>query len=193
MSLGDTFFRAVPVPGADCYMVSDSGEVYRSEFDHDTNGEIIRLLGAKLKLRKNDEGYLKVKLICDDGKRRDFFVHRLVLLAFSSGEYLAAPEPNKLQACHKDRSDRTNCALDNLYWGTHAQNHADKVRAGTHRNGCVRKLTRRQAAAIRRSKKPVKVLAGKYNVSISHVRNIRNNKRLPSFEVGMAIREWKGE
>jgi hypothetical protein len=152
--------------------------------------------GRKLALRKNDEGYLKVKLVCDDGKRRDFFVHRLVLLAFRPEEYLAAPEPNKLQACHKpgpngERPDRTDNRLENLYWGTHAQNHADKVRAGTHRNGCVRKLTRRQAAAIRRSKKSMREVSKSYGISLSHVREIRSLRKMRPLQYDKRRKLWR--
>jgi hypothetical protein len=175
--------RGVAVPGAAKYTVTDHGRVYRLEEDF-CGRDRIWLPGLQLKLRKNDEGYLKVKLICDDGKRRDFFVHRLVLLAFRPEEYLEAPEPNKLQACHKDRNDRTNCRLDNLYWGTHAQNHADKVAAGTHKNGCVRKLTWKQVVQIRRSQRKIAWLSDRYSISVSHVRSIRNLTSWSPIRVG---------
>ncbi len=154
------------VPFARNYVVSEFGEVARNMANDGF---------ALLKQRKNDEGYLKIKLVCDDGKRRDFFVHLLVLTCFAMPPTALIATGERVYGCHK--KGKTDNARDNLYWGTHAENHADKVAAGTHRNGCVRKLTAAEVGKIRESMASVKRLAKQYGLSLSHVRDIRNGRR----------------
>lgn len=123
-----------------------------------------------MKTRLNDEGYVKVKLTGDDGKRKDYFVHRLVAQAF-----LPPPTVEQTQVCHK--KGRTDNHADNLKWGTHADNHKDKVECGTHKRGAVRKLTDKDVRNIRRAKSGAAKIAKRKGLSISHVRDIRNGRR----------------
>lgn len=144
------------VPGACRYAISDNG--------------LVRNHRGLMTLRLNDEGYPKIKLVGNDGCRREHFVHVLVARAF-----LPPPAPGQRYVLHGNR-DRTDCRATNLRWGTHADNHEDKRRHGTIRP-VVRKLTKRNVAAIRASKKNIKVIAARYGLSISHVREIRNGRK----------------
>lgn len=62
-------------------------------------------------------------------------IHHLVLEAF------VGPKPLGMYGCHRD-DDPTNNRLDNLYWGTPADNTADCLRNGTHnmasKTSCLR-------------------------------------------------------
>lgn len=78
------------------------------------------LKGQILKASIDSGGYPTVTL----GKRGQFRVHRLVMLAFEG------PCPEGKEVCHQD-GERTNVALDNLYYGTRKQNVGDTVRHGT--------------------------------------------------------------
>jgi hypothetical protein len=58
-------------------------------------------------------------------------------------EVFVGPRPNGFFACHKDDC-RTNCSLENLYWGTPTQNGQDR---GI--NGGAPKLAPRDIETIR--------------------------------------------
>lgn len=120
--------------------------------------------------RLNDEGYTKVKLTGDDGRRREYFVHVLVAKAF-----LPPPLPGQRYVLHKDRC-RTNACWLNLKWGTHHDNHDDKVLHGTVPKS-VRKLLPRDVRRIRASTLGAAKLAKKMGLSISHVREVRNGRK----------------
>lgn len=85
------------------YLISNKGRVY------DTLKEV------PVARTPNEEGYLKVTLRGDDGKRKGFSVHRLVALCFISNPK-NLPEVN-----HKD-GIKLNCHYKNLEWVTHAEN-----------------------------------------------------------------------
>lgn len=145
------------IPWARRYAVSDRGEVRNAR--------------GLMKLQPNDEGYLKVQLVEDSGAVRNVFVHKLVAELF-----LPPPKPGDRYVLHRDHQ-RTNCHASNLRWGTHADNHADKLTNGTARRGCVRKLTWNAVRAIRASNKSTPELARLYQLSVSHVREIRNGRK----------------
>lgn len=77
-----------------------------------------------LAARDNGRGYETVNLTTSEGKRTDYYIHRLVLVAWR-GE---CPEGMESRHLNGDRSDNR---LDNLQWGTSQENHIDKVRHGT--------------------------------------------------------------
>ena len=80
-----------------------------------SNGEVFSLRkGIYLKPRLSMDGYRRVCL-CDDNKRREYRVARLVAEAF-----IENPE-NKSQVNHKDY-DRQNDCMDNLEWVTNYEN-----------------------------------------------------------------------
>lgn len=80
-----------------------------------SNGEVFSLRkGIYLKPRLSMDGYKRVCL-CNDNKRREYRVARLVAEAF-----IENPE-NKSQVNHKDY-DRQNDCTDNLEWVTNYEN-----------------------------------------------------------------------
>lgn len=70
--------------------------------------------GFLKKQRLNEFGYLRVNL-CKEGKRRNYFVHRLVAVCF-------IPNPNNLPFINHKDEDKTNNRVDNLEWCTQEYN-----------------------------------------------------------------------
>jgi hypothetical protein len=138
-----------------------------------SDGDVIdRATGAKLADRLNERGYRKIKLTMPSGKRRDFFVHRLVALFF-----LPKPLPGQDQVLHKNpHGDRADCRASMLAWGTHADNAEDKRKAGTLKQGKRWSIDEKVKTSIRRSKMGSGRLAKKYGVSESYVRELRNGR-----------------
>jgi hypothetical protein len=125
-------WRPVVTPGfEDLYEVSNHGEVRRGP------------QGRILKGGLHPKGYLGV-VFSGRGQRKGLLIHRIVLEAF------VGLRPPGLEARHRD-GDPTNNRLDNLHWGTSADNEHDKRRHGTvaqgERNGQT-KLTELQVREI---------------------------------------------
>lgn len=138
-----------------------------------SDGDVVdKATGLKLADRLNERGYRKIKLTMPSGKRRDFFVHRLVALFF-----LPKPLPGQDQVLHKNQhGDRADCRAEMLAWGTHAENVEDKRKAGTLKQGKRWSIDEKVIRAIRRSKRGSGYLAKKYGVSETHVRELRNGR-----------------
>lgn len=85
--------------------------------------------GRILKPRKNRNGYLQV-ILCKDGKRKTFLVHRLVAIAF-----IPNPE-NKRTVNHKDENKTNNC-VENLQWMTDKENtvYSEAIPIEAYKNG----------------------------------------------------------
>lgn len=83
--------------------------------------------GRTLKSFMNKNGYFAVKLAFA-GATRTTHVHELVLKAFV-GERPVTQERGEIR--HLD-GNKTNNTLENLRYGTHSENAADRIR---HRNG----------------------------------------------------------
>lgn len=83
--------------------------------------------GRILKPGKDSNNYLQVGF-SKNGRRKYFFVHRLVLTAF------VCSRPTELQCRHMD-GNPTNNRLDNLKWGTRQENYKDSIRHGTDSSG----------------------------------------------------------
>lgn len=95
------------------YSVSNTGEVYTT-----TGG------GKLISQWKANTGYMKCRLHID-GTRKDKYVHRLVAETF-------IPNPFNLpQVLHID-GDKTNNNVENLSWGTNAQNTQDGYDSGAY-------------------------------------------------------------
>lgn len=73
------------------------------------------------------QGYLRVLLRRDDGRRIFRDIHRLVAEAF------IGPCPEGHQVRHMD-GNRTNSVLSNLTYGTCRDNQLDSIAHGTHAN-----------------------------------------------------------
>lgn len=109
-----------PVTGYEgLYVVSTLGLVH-SLPRTTTPGQLVRP-------RHDPNGYLQVTL-SKDGVHTSHRVHLLVLTAFRG------PCPAGKEGAHDD-GDKDNCALDNLFWKTRAENIRDVLRHGTHFNG----------------------------------------------------------
>jgi hypothetical protein len=93
----------------------------------------------------NKKGY-RIARVRQNGRSIGFNVHRLVLEAF------VGPRPDGLVCRHLDGNCENN-RLDNLEWGTQAENARDRIRHGTQCRGLTNgrsKLTEEQVMAIRR-------------------------------------------
>ena len=115
----DLWERWAPVPDFPNYMVSDYGRVW-SRPRHRTKGGILKP-GAvtRANSRWPTDPYLQVGLRHEGGKRKYWYVHRLVLTVF-----VRAANPGE-EGHHRD-NDTTNNRLGNLEWTTHAENIAAK-------------------------------------------------------------------
>ena len=101
------------------YAVSCLGRVKR------IGGGRAARVGRILKLVPDKDGYLSVSLSTNH-TIQVVKVHKLVLLAF-----VGSRPTSKHQGAHGD-GDCTNNRADNLSWKTSKENHADKLRHGTH-------------------------------------------------------------
>lgn len=112
------------IPGIDGYQASDLGRI-RSvrHLVLCANGQRQFHGGNDLRPYPDSKGYLYVK-ISQHGKRRNRFVHQLVLSAFR-GQI-----PDGMEGCHNDGCPSNN-RLDNLRWDTRSENHRDKRIHGT--------------------------------------------------------------
>lgn len=106
------------------YEVSDKGSVRRRACK-DANFNRYRE-ARLLRATPGSRGYLQVWL--SYGKKTSRAVHRLVLEAFKG------PCPPSKIGCHND-GDKTNNALGNLRWDTHAANDQDSIRHGVKPRG----------------------------------------------------------
>jgi hypothetical protein len=105
-------------------------------------------------------GYLRVGLRDADGRERKFFVHALVLEAFTGPR----PAPPNHECRHWD-GDPENNALENLRWGSATENARDRERHGTTARGeriGASKLTEQQVIELR-----TRAVAGELIVDIS--------------------------
>lgn len=75
--------------------------------------------------RPNSRGLYLVVDVAAAGRRRQMLVHRLV------GEAFLGPLPDGMQTRHLNGDARDN-RLENLRYGTHAENMADAIEHGTH-------------------------------------------------------------
>lgn len=114
------------IPGWEGYYESsDDGQVRSVDrIVPYSDGRTAHRRGHLLKPRPDQDGYLHVALN-RHGKARNFSVHCLVLLTF------VGPRPEGCESLHGDHDPGRN-HVDNLRWGTHAQNIREAVERGTH-------------------------------------------------------------
>lgn len=82
------------------YYISDEGYVFTSKYNR------------KLATHFDKDGYVKVRMVCADGNRHTFSMHRLV-----AENYMPIDGMENLQINHID-GDKTNNNLSNLEWCT---------------------------------------------------------------------------
>jgi len=104
------------------YAVSNMGRVKRITKTTNT------FVGKILKPRLGTARYFQVNL-CKDGKARNMFIHRLVLMAF------VGPCPINYGANHKN-GIRTDNELNNLEWTTAKQNSEHAIKTGLWHSNC---------------------------------------------------------
>lgn len=110
------------IPGHEHYFVGDDGTVWSTKRKGGNDRQAGRT-GAlrQLKIQRNSRGYCVVNLDCS-GLNKTRFVHQLVLEAF------VGPKPDGMEACHYPDHDKSNNALRNLRWDSHAENMGDDHR-----------------------------------------------------------------
>lgn len=119
---GDAEYWRV-IPGFTKYEASNTGRIRR------------RVGGAGasplrvLKQTPRPDGYLRVTLYDDSGRMFTKQSHRIVCTSMHG-------ELDAMHACHKD-GNRLNNHADNLYWGTAAENAADRVRHKAQRDSIL--------------------------------------------------------
>lgn len=127
--------------------------------------------GRMMKLRIDDRGYVTWSMHFN-GSPRPFSVHRAVLECF------VGPPPDGHVARHLN-GDKVDNRLENLAWGTPAQNVADAIRHGRHARGEQSgraKLTELAVREIRESNEPGIVLARRFGVTNTTITYIRKRK-----------------
>lgn len=111
-------------------------------------------------------------------------VQRLVCLAFHG-----VPKPGQDNACHRD-GNRKNNREDNLYWGSHSQNHHDKIAHGTMARGSKQGQSVLNETSVLEIKRRLAdgeqgaVLAGEFGVARSTISAIRSGKNWSWLEIG---------
>jgi hypothetical protein len=148
-----------PVVGwEDLYSVSNLGRVRR-----------VAVRGRAhvpfLKTWPDDHGYPRVGL-WRNGKGKFIQVHRLIAMAF------LGPIPEGHEVHHKD-NDKTNCHPSNLEYVTSSENKIHAIRGG-HWSRC--RLNPQMAREIRASTDTYRVLAARYNVSMSAIWSVRRGR-----------------
>ena len=79
-------------------------------------GNIVNADGKKMKYEKDKDGYMKCTLTLENGKKKHFFVHRLVAIHF-----IPNPE-NKPEVNHLRPRDKENLYFEYLEWVTGKEN-----------------------------------------------------------------------
>lgn len=154
---------------------------HSSEHEVSSFGNVRRIVKSKrnhppgiMRLRPTPSGYLRVGGF-KDGKKADFYVHRLVCEAFHG------PAPTPLhEVAHADGNKQNNRA-SNLSWATHRENEAMKEAHGTRLFGSLignSKLSEGEVLAIRAmaGTRPQWVIAQLFGVSQMTVSHISRNK-----------------
>jgi hypothetical protein len=158
------------LPGWSYFEVSDQGRVRRLAGTPKCKD------GRLLRCTVNDRGYL-VAHLRQDGREKQMLVHQAVLIAF------VGPAPSALhEGAHGD-GIRTNAALSNLRWATHAENEADKVLHGTRIEGETHPSSTKsdiEAAEILRLRElglSFSEISGSVGYSKAHACRIANGQR----------------
>ena len=115
----------LPVPFFSDYEASTDGKIRSLERTIVQSNGIRRTFPSKtLKPGLNAKNYQIVTLIGPDRQKYTRFVHRIILETFDR------PRNPDEECCHCDGNPQNN-NIDNIYWGTPADNMRDKIAHGT--------------------------------------------------------------
>lgn len=103
------------IPFAKNYLIDTNGDIY--------SNRIKRLMKPHLM----ECGYMRVRLVCDNGDKKSFLIHRLVAMT-----YIPNPE-DKSEVNHID-GIKTNNTLSNLEWVTRHENQQHAFSEGLNTN-----------------------------------------------------------
>jgi len=171
--------RLVAVVGFDGYAVTESGRVFSSLSRAHCPQEEFR----EVKARVSKKGYLNFHFCRNGGEKRLVYLHRVLAAAF------LPPPPSGQNVVRHLNGDRQDNRLENLAWGTAADNCQDTLRHGNTTRGekCgTSKLTAAQVLEIRsllESGETQKAVAKKFGVTrgcICHVWRGATWAHLPS-------------
>lgn len=155
------------------YEISEKGEV-RTLCDHFVRNRLYKKKGDIVAVCNGAYGY-NVCSLRKNGVNKMFKLHRLLAQAF-----IPNPE-NKPQINHID-NNRKNNKLENLEWCTNTENEQHKIKQKRHPHGETHyeaKLKNSDVLFIREysSESPINDLVKKYNLSRSHIDNIRMGRK----------------
>lgn len=162
------------VPGYEnSYMISTFGRVKSlPKFVIDPNGRVRPYKELIMKQQVTSKyGHLKVSFR-KDNDRKEFLVHRLVLMAFDRNPV------GKEEALHKDGNPKNNF-IENLKWGTSKENSQDSILHGTIARGKdlpQTKLSESDVKKIRADKRTSTEISKEFGISPRHVRGIKANE-----------------
>jgi hypothetical protein len=158
-----TVEHARPIPGLPEYEITSDGRIFSKRNPRKV---------VEISRWKNADGYLCVTLQPSPTQKITRRVHQLVLLTYRG------PKPSSDHICRHLNGCRTDNRVENLAWGTVAENAADQVTHGTAswlRRGIERpstKLTddaaREIAARANRGEDP-RALADEFGISLRWV------------------------
>jgi len=163
-------------PDAPDYEVSNFGAVRRR-----VSGRTNAKAGHVMKSFPDSRGYVGIPLRVD-GKRMNFWVHRLVCRAFHGDP----PSPAH-QAAHNDGNRAHNNAL-NIRWATIEENKADQLRHGTRLMGESHpntKLTPNKVVAIRKDTRPQPQIAADYGITQQTVSRLKSGASWKNLKDGL--------
>jgi hypothetical protein len=166
--------EVVGVPG---WRVGNDGSVWSRRRSGTPNGGFLSDEWRRLKpFPATRTGHMRLHLKSRREGHRGFFVHRIVLETF------VGPCPDGMESCHRDGNPANN-AVENLYWGTRAQNTLDKIthgRSGKGEQNPDAKLTESEVRSIRVEHSAGATIAGlarKHHVSESAIRFVVKRRR----------------
>lgn len=141
-------------------------------------GELFTDNGNKKMKEAIKNGYVKNRLCLKDGKGKQYFRHRLVMMCFNPVD-----NQDELQVNHID-GNKLNNSLNNLEWCTNQENRIHAVKIGlTARmigeNNPYSKLLKEQVIDIIQdllNHVPYSVITKKYNISKSTISAIKNKR-----------------
>jgi hypothetical protein len=155
------------------YEVSSLGRI-KSFVYNGTQRSVPKILSPTINKK---HGYSQICLYKNKEPKRTFRLHRLVLEAF------VGLRPSKTEGTHRD-GDKSNNALLNLAWRTHAENENDKYKHGTTIHGernHQAKLTEESVKKIRElhssGQFSQKRISEMYDVSENAIFNVVHLKR----------------